>query len=83
MRLIYLQKLSQLSASHICQSWVPLSGTTTLLNVRNAFAGGSSYAPSGGSIQPGDQFMITEDSIQVVDLLIVSSSGWTFSSLST
>lgn len=26
----------------------------------------------GGSLQDGDQFYVTEDSIQVVDLLIVS-----------
>lgn len=48
-------------------------GTTTLLNVKNAFSAKSTYAPEGGSIQPGDQFMITEDSIQVIDLRIVSS----------
>ena len=41
------------------------------MNVKNAFAASSVYAPTGGSVQPGDQFMITEDSIQVVDLVIV------------
>ena len=51
-------------------SWVPLKGTTTLLDVYN---NKGTYAPNGGSIQPTDQFMITEDDIQVVDLLIVSS----------
>ena len=50
-------------------SWEPLQGTTTLLKVHER---GSNYAPIGGSIQPGDQFLITEDDIQVVDLLIVS-----------
>ncbi|KAI0696184.1 multicopper oxidase 2A [Cytidiella melzeri] len=51
-------------------SWLPLQGTSTLENVRNAFAKSTTYAPDGGSVQPGDQFMITEDSWQVVDLII-------------
>ncbi|KAI0092237.1 multicopper oxidase 2A [Irpex rosettiformis] len=51
-------------------SWSPLSGNTTLLNVRNAFIASTTYASTGGSVQPGDQFMITEDSIEVVDLII-------------
>ena len=51
-------------------SWEPLKGTTTLLSVRDAIANGSSYAPVGGSLRD-EQFMITEDSIQTVDLVIV------------
>ncbi|KAI0092238.1 multicopper oxidase 2A [Irpex rosettiformis] len=51
-------------------SWTPLSGNTTLLKVRNAFLTSTTYAPVGGSVQPGDQFLLTEDSIQVVDLII-------------
>ncbi|KAI0338648.1 multicopper oxidase 2A [Trametopsis cervina] len=51
-------------------SWNPLQGTTTLLNVRNAVLASSTYAPVGGSVQADDQFMVTEDSVQVVDLLI-------------
>ncbi|CAL1697520.1 unnamed protein product [Somion occarium] len=49
-------------------SWEPLTGTSTLLAVHNA--GGSSYAPNGGSLQDSSQFLITENSIQTVDLLI-------------
>ena len=51
---------------------MPLQGTTTLLQARAAFQADSVYGgPEGGSLQSGGQFMITEDSIQVVDLLIV------------
>lgn len=41
------------------------------MQVRNAGLSNTTYAAAGSSVQPGDQFMITEDSIQVVDLLIV------------
>lgn len=51
-------------------SWEPLSGTSTFMQVRNAALSNSSYAPDGASLQNPDQLMITEDSIQVVDLLI-------------
>ena len=51
-------------------SWVPLRGTTTLLSVRDAVANGSSYVPEGGALRD-EQFVITEDDVQVVDLLIV------------
>ncbi|KAJ3484465.1 hypothetical protein NLI96_g5633 [Meripilus lineatus] len=54
-------------------SWEPLSGTTSLLLVREAGLerhNATSFAPVGGSLQDGDQFYVTEDSIQVVDLLI-------------
>ncbi|KIJ23523.1 multicopper oxidase [Sphaerobolus stellatus SS14] len=48
-------------------SWDPLKGTTTLLSARKNPKG---YAALGGGIAAGDQFMITEDSIEVVDLMI-------------
>ncbi|KAI0069818.1 Cupredoxin [Panus rudis PR-1116 ss-1] len=48
-------------------SWEPLVGTSTLLTVHQD---GASYAPEGGSLQNSTQFMITEDTIQTVDLII-------------
>jgi len=48
-------------------SWSPLSGESTLLAVRNNPQG---YAPVGSSIANGTQLIITEDSIQVLDLQI-------------
>ncbi|THH26893.1 hypothetical protein EUX98_g7295 [Antrodiella citrinella] len=51
-------------------SWEPLTDTSTYMHVRNAGLDNSTYAPTGSSLQPGDQLMITEDSIQVVDLII-------------
>ncbi|EKM52914.1 uncharacterized protein PHACADRAFT_261609 [Phanerochaete carnosa HHB-10118-sp] len=52
-------------------SWEPLQGTTTLLRAREAFQEGRVYGGSdGGSLQSGEQFLLTEDSVQVVDLLI-------------
>lgn len=56
------------------QSWEPLRGTTTLLRAREAFLNGDVYGGEGGSLQSGEQFMITEDAVQVVDLLIVRTS---------
>ena len=50
-------------------SWDPLNGTSTLLAVHQNPTG---YAPSGGGgIGAGDQFLVTEDSIQVLDVQIV------------
>jgi hypothetical protein len=49
-------------------SWDPLNGTSTLLAVHQNPTG---YAPAGGAIAAGDQFLVTEDSIQVLDLQIV------------
>ncbi|GJE95432.1 cupredoxin domain-containing protein [Phanerochaete sordida] len=46
------------------RSWSPLQGTTTLLQTRAAASNGSVYSADGG------QFMVMEDSVQVVDLLI-------------
>jgi len=51
-------------------SWSPLQGTTTLLQARAALQAGGVYGTEGGSLQSGQQFMVTEDSVQVVDLLI-------------
>ncbi|EKM55004.1 uncharacterized protein PHACADRAFT_60261, partial [Phanerochaete carnosa HHB-10118-sp] len=51
-------------------SWTPLEGTTTLLQARAASQAGGVYGVEGGSLQAGQQFMVTEDSVQVVDLLI-------------
>ena len=50
-------------------SWDPLNGTSTLLAVHQDPTG---YAPvGGGGIGAGDQFLVTEDSIQVLDVQIV------------
>nr|AAS21670.1 multicopper oxidase 4B [Phanerodontia chrysosporium] len=54
-------------------SWQPLQGTTTLLQIVDAARNGSMYAPEGSSIQPGSQFLITEDSVEVVDILLVNT----------
>ena len=51
-------------------SWEPLQGTTTLLRVREEIAKGSVYVPEGSGLRD-EQFVITEDEIQVVDLIIV------------
>ncbi|EKM52837.1 uncharacterized protein PHACADRAFT_149761 [Phanerochaete carnosa HHB-10118-sp] len=50
-------------------SWQPLTNTSTLSQIAQK---GQSFAPEGPSVQFGDQFMITEDSIEVVDLLLVN-----------
>jgi hypothetical protein len=55
-----------------------LQGQSTLLDVKNAFDAMRVYAPDGSSVQFGDQFMITEDSIQVVDLIVVHSFPLSF-----
>jgi hypothetical protein len=49
-------------------SWEPLSGTTTLLSVQKNATG---YAPVGESIGAGDQLFWMEDSIQVLDFIVV------------
>ena len=49
-------------------SWEPLSGTTTLLSVQKDPTG---YAPVGVAVGAGDQLLWTEDSIQVLDLIVV------------
>ena len=59
---------------HAQQTWQPLSGTSTLLQVVDASKNHTAYAPQGSSIQSRDQFIITEDSIEVVDLLLVRFS---------
>ncbi|EKM52908.1 uncharacterized protein PHACADRAFT_100639 [Phanerochaete carnosa HHB-10118-sp] len=54
-------------------SWTPLSGTSTLLQIVDAAKNGSTYAAEGSSVEPDNQFIITEDDIQVVDLLLVNT----------
>jgi hypothetical protein len=49
-------------------SWTPLNGTSTLLAVHQD---PTSYAPAGVGIGAGDQLLVTEDSIQVLDVQIV------------
>ena len=49
-------------------SWTPLNGTSTLLAVHQ---NPTSYAPAGAGIGAGDQLLVTEDSIQVLDVQIV------------
>ena len=49
-------------------SWEPLSGTSTLLAVHQNATG---YVPDGVGIGAGDQLLVTEDSIQVLDVRIV------------
>ncbi|GJE96110.1 multicopper oxidase [Phanerochaete sordida] len=51
-------------------SWEPLRATTTLLRAREAALAGAVYGGEGGSLQDGEQFLLTEDSVQVVDLVI-------------
>lgn len=50
-------------------SWEPLSGTSTLLAVHQDPTG---YAPADGAgLSQGGQLLVTEDSIQVIDLRVV------------
>ncbi|EKM52861.1 uncharacterized protein PHACADRAFT_100787 [Phanerochaete carnosa HHB-10118-sp] len=53
-------------------SWEPLSGTSTLLQILEAAKKGQTFAPEGPSLELGNQLIITENSIQVVDLLLVN-----------
>ncbi|EKM52894.1 uncharacterized protein PHACADRAFT_149824 [Phanerochaete carnosa HHB-10118-sp] len=53
-------------------SWQPLVSTSTLMQVVGAAKNGSFYAPAGHSVQLHNQYIITEDSIEVVDLLLVN-----------
>ena len=53
------------------QTWTPLSGTATLNNVINGYTSGTPYAAEGSSVESDNQFIVTEDSIEVVDILIV------------
>ncbi|KAH9980737.1 multicopper oxidase-domain-containing protein [Russula compacta] len=48
-------------------SWEPLSGTSTLLAVHQDPTG---YAPDGAGLSEGEQLLVTEDSIQVIDLRV-------------
>ncbi|KAH8994229.1 multicopper oxidase 2A [Lactarius akahatsu] len=48
-------------------SWEPLSGTSTLLAVHQDPTG---FAPVGVGIGAGDQLLVTEDSIQVLDVRV-------------
>ncbi|KAI0294020.1 Cupredoxin [Multifurca ochricompacta] len=48
-------------------SWSPLSGTSTLLALHKDPTG---YAPNGVSIGAVDQLLVTEDSIQVIDVRV-------------
>ncbi|KAI9439400.1 multicopper oxidase 2A [Lactarius psammicola] len=48
-------------------SWEPLSGTSTLLAVHQDPTG---FVPSGVGIGTGDQLLVTEDSIQVLDVRV-------------
>ncbi|GJE95819.1 multicopper oxidase [Phanerochaete sordida] len=54
-------------------SWSPLASGATLLDVVDAAKNGSAFAPEGSSVELGNQFMITEDSIEVVDLLVINT----------
>jgi iron transport multicopper oxidase len=49
-------------------SWLPLNGTSTLLAVHQNPTG---FAPDGAGLGAGDQLLVTEDSIQVLDLRVV------------
>jgi len=49
-------------------SWEPLSGTSTLLAVHQDPTG---FVPAGVGIGTGDQLLVTEDSIQVLDVRVV------------
>lgn len=60
------------------QSWQPLSSSSSLLNVWNDAKNGTTYAAEGISIENGNQLIITEDDIQVVDILLVSRSAFMY-----
>jgi hypothetical protein len=49
-------------------SWLPLNWTSTLLAVHQNPTG---FAPDGVGLGAGDQLLVTEDSIQVLDLRVV------------
>ncbi|KIP03947.1 ferroxidase/laccase group [Phlebiopsis gigantea 11061_1 CR5-6] len=51
-------------------SWVPLVGTNTLLEIQQT---NGNYAPEGPSTELGNQFIITEDTIQTIDLLLLNT----------
>ena len=51
-----------------------MTGTTSLLQIQS----NDSYAVEGGSVESGDQFFITEDSIETVDILLVSAWHGTY-----
>ncbi len=49
-------------------SYEPLNGISTLLAVHQNPTG---FVPEGAGIGSGDQLLVTEDSIQVLDLRVV------------
>ncbi|EKM52895.1 uncharacterized protein PHACADRAFT_186926 [Phanerochaete carnosa HHB-10118-sp] len=71
--MIGLTATGGVTASFNNTPWQPLEGTATLLQVVDAVLNGSSYAPDGPSVQQGNQFIITIDSQEVVDILLVNT----------
>ena len=51
------------------------------VRAREAALSGGVYGGQGGSLQDGEQFLLTEDSVQVVDLVIVSPRYRTWSGI--
>ncbi|GJE96139.1 multicopper oxidase [Phanerochaete sordida] len=56
-------------------SWTMLKNAATLVDLWTDARRGQTFAPEGPSVQLGNQFMITEDSIQVVDILLINLGG--------
>ena len=46
-------------------------GTTTLQQVVNGIQMNMPFAAEGPSVEMGNQFIITEDNVEVIDLLLV------------
>ncbi|GJE96134.1 multicopper oxidase [Phanerochaete sordida] len=53
-------------------SWVPFTNTATLLNVFDAENAGKVYSPEGAAVESGDQFIVTADNIEVLDVLLLN-----------
>ncbi|GJE96101.1 multicopper oxidase [Phanerochaete sordida] len=51
-------------------SWTPPNGTNNLLELQKAYKAGGAFAPEGSSVEFGNQFFVTEDATEVVDLLL-------------
>lgn len=56
-------------------SWDPLPKTNILLEIQRAYNAGRAFAPEGASVQFGNQFLITEDKIEVLDLVLENNDN--------
>lgn len=55
----------------LVQSWAPLQGTSTLQEIQRT---GGKFSPDGSSVELGNQFLVTEDTIETVDILLVKQA---------